>query len=147
MEITKENIKELKPNEIFVFGSNTEGLHFGGAARVAYDKFGAEWGLSEGLSGNTYAIPTMSPEGNKVSKRTLQLSFYNFLKMVQSRKDLKFLLTKIGCGIAGWEIKDVAELLSLEIMNFNLNYGGFGKHNFPDNLSVPEEFVPYLSHM
>lgn len=147
MEITKENIKELKPNEIFVFGSNTKGLHLGGAARVAYDKFDAKWGLSEGLSGNTYAIPTMSPEGNKVSKRTLQLSFYNFLKMVQSRKDVKFLLTKIGCGIAGWEIKDVAELLSLEIMNFNLNYGGFGKHNFPDNLSVPEEFVPYLSHM
>ena len=147
MEITKEKIQELKPNESFVFGSNTEGLHFGGAARVAYDKFGAEWGLSEGLSGNTYAIPTMSPEGNKVSKRTLQLSFYNFLKMVQSRKDVKFLLTKIGCGIAGWEIKDIAELLSFEIMNFNLNYGGFGKHNFPDNLSVPEEFVPYLSHM
>ena len=147
MEITKENIQELKPNEIFVFGSNTKGLHLGGAARVAYDKFGAEWGLSEGLSGNTYAIPTMSPEGNKVSKRTLQLSFYNFLKMVQSRKDVKFLLTKIGCGIAGWEIKDIAELLSFEIMNFNLNYGGFGKHNFPDKLSVPEEFVPYLSHM
>ena len=147
MEITKENIKELKPNEIFVFGSNTKGLHLGGAARVAYEKFGAKWGLSEGLSGNTYAIPTMSPEGNKVSKRTLQLSFYNFLKMVQSRKDVKFLLTKIGCGIAGWEIKDIAELLSFEIMNFNLNYGGFGKHNFPDNLSVPEEFVPYLSHM
>ena len=147
MEITKENIQELKPNEIFVFGSNTEGLHFGGAARVAYDKFGAEWGLSEGLSGNTYAIPTMSPEGNKVSKRTLQLSFYNFLRIVQSRKNKKFLLTKIGCGIAGWKIKDVAELLSLSIMDFNLNYGGFGKHNFPDNLSVPEEFVPYLSHM
>lgn len=147
MEITKENIQELKPKEIFVFGSNTRGLHFGGAARVAYDKFGAKWGLSEGLSGRTYAIPTMSPEGNKVSKRTLQLSFYNFLRIVQYRKDLKFLLTKIGCGIAGWEIKDVAELLSLEIMNFNLNYGGFGKHNFPDNLSVPEEFVPYLSHI
>lgn len=147
MEITKENIQELKPNEIFVFGSNTKGLHLGGAARVAYDKFGAKWGLSEGLSGRTYAIPTMSPEGNKVSKRTLQLSFYNFLKIVQSRKNVKFLLTKIGCGIAGWEVRDVAELLSLEIMNFNLNYGGFGKHLFPDNLSVPKEFVPYLSHM
>lgn len=147
MEITKENIQELKPNEIFVFGSNTKGLHLGGAARVAYDKFGAEWGLSEGLSGRTYAIPTMSPEGNKVSKKTLQFSFYNFLRIVQSRKNKKFLLTKIGCGIAGWKIKDVAELLSLSIMDFNLNHGGFGKHNFPDNLSVPEEFVPYLSHM
>lgn len=145
MEITKENIQELKPKEIFVFGSNTKGLHLGGAARIAYDKFGAKWGLSEGLSGRTYAIPTMSPEGDKVSKRTLQLSFYNFLRIVQSRKNLKFLLTKIGCGIAGWEVKDVAELLSLSIMDFNLNYGGFGKHNFPDNLSVPEEFVPYLS--
>lgn len=145
MEITKENIQELKPKEIFVFGSNTKGLHLGGAARIAYDKFGAKWGLSEGLSGRTYAIPTMSPEGDKVSKRTLQLSFYNFLRIVQSRKNLKFLLTKIGCGIAGWEVKDVAELLSLSIMDFNLNYGGFGKHNFPDNLSVPEEFVLYLS--
>lgn len=147
MEITKENIQELKPNEIFVFGSNTKGLHLGGAARVAYDKFGAEWGLSEGLSGRTYAIPTMSPEGDKVSKKTLYLSFYKFLLEVQYRKDLKFLLTKIGCGIAGWEVKDVAELLSLSIIDFNLNHGGFGEHNFPDNLSVPEEFVPYLSHM
>lgn len=147
MEITKENIQELKPNEIFVFGSNTKGLHLGGAARVAYDKFGAEWGLSEGLSGRTYAIPTMSPEGNKVSKKTLQLSFYNFLRIVQSRKNKKFLLTKIGCGIAGWEVRDVSELLSFCIMEFNLYKGGFGKHNFPDNLSVPEEFVPYLSHM
>lgn len=147
MKITQENITELKPNEIFVFGSNTKGLHLGGAARVAYDKFGAEWGLSEGLSGRTYAIPTMSPEGNKVSKKTLQLSFYNFLRIVQSRKNKKFLLTKIGCGIAGWKVKDVAEILSSEIMEFNLYYGGFGKHNFPDNLSVPEEFVQYLSHI
>lgn len=147
MKITQENITELKPNEIFVFGSNTRGLHLGGAALVAYKKFGAEFGVSEGLSGNTYAIPTMSPEGKRVTKKLLKLSFYKFLKAVQKNKDKEFLLTKIGCGIAGWEVRDVAEILSSEIMEFNLYYGGFGNHNFPDNLSIPEEFVKYLFNM
>ena len=58
-EYTSERITELKPNEIFVFGSNLAGAHGGGAARLAYNRFGAIWGQGVGLQGKSYAIPTM----------------------------------------------------------------------------------------
>ena len=73
MEYTPENIVELKPNEVFVFGSNTLGQHYGGAARVAHQKFGAKWGLAEGLSGQTYAIPTIDFDDWKPVKRSFLL--------------------------------------------------------------------------
>ena len=56
---TPDRISELKENEIFVFGSNLAGAHGGGAARFAYERFGAVWGEGMGLHGQTYAIPTM----------------------------------------------------------------------------------------
>lgn len=56
---TPDRISELKENEIFVFGSNIEGAHGGGAARLAYNRFGAVWGLGTGIQGRSYAIPTM----------------------------------------------------------------------------------------
>ena len=52
-------IDSLEENEIFVFGSNLQGMHGGGAARVAHEKFGAVWGEGIGLQGQSYAIPTM----------------------------------------------------------------------------------------
>ena len=57
--ITPNHITELKPNEIFVFGSNLQGYHGGGAARLAMNQWGAVWGQGTGLQGQTYAIPTM----------------------------------------------------------------------------------------
>ena len=59
IRITPSKINVLKENEIFVFGSNIKGLHMGGAARAAYNKFGAEWGNGEGLQGSSYASPNM----------------------------------------------------------------------------------------
>ena len=58
-EYTPEQITELKPNEVFVFGSNLAGAHGGGAARMAYRHFGAVWGQGVGLQGQSYGIPTM----------------------------------------------------------------------------------------
>ena len=78
--ITPSKINVLKENEIFVFGSNIKGAHLGGAARAAYNKFGAEWGNGEGLQGKSYALPTM--EG----------------------------LDPVGCGIAGYTSKEIAPL-------------------------------------
>ena len=57
--ISPRVINKLGENEIFVFGSNLHGQHGGGAARVAYEQFGAVWGQGVGLQGKTYAIPTM----------------------------------------------------------------------------------------
>ncbi len=53
-------IDSLGPGEVFVFGSNAQGAHGGGAARFAYDRFGAVWGQGEGLQGQSYGIDTMS---------------------------------------------------------------------------------------
>ena len=85
--ITPEWIAALKPNEIFVFGSNLAGRHAGGAARIATDKFGAEWGVGVGRTGQTYAIPTMKVEWRQFA-HTLTIS----LNMRQSIPNSTFWL-------------------------------------------------------
>lgn len=99
-KFTPDNITELEPGQVFVFGSNTSGHHAGGAARLAYDKFGAKWGQAWGRQGMTYAIPTM---GKDVTLETIQINVKGFLSYAQQYKDLTFLVTKIGCGIAGFK--------------------------------------------
>ena len=59
MRIASNHIVTLQSNEIFVFGSNLAGQHGGGAAQLAYQKFGAVWGQGVGLQGQSYGIPTM----------------------------------------------------------------------------------------
>lgn len=115
--ISPEYIKELNENEIFVFGSNLDGLHGGGAARIAYDKFGAIWGQGVGLQGQSYGIPTMHG-GVDVIKPYVD-EFINFAK---SHPKFKFLVTRIGCGIAGFNDKEIAPLFkdAIEIENIYL---------------------------
>lgn len=100
--ITPSWINVLKENEVFVFGSNCQGMHMGGAARVAYNKFGAEWGNGEGLQGQSYALPTM--EGLDNTKTSIE----NFTKYAKSHQELKFFVTPIGCGIAGYTPQELA---------------------------------------
>jgi len=102
--ISSENITELKENEVFVFGSNIEGAHGGGAALFAYTHFGAEWGVGEGLTGQCYALPTM--EGYKSLKKAVR----NFIACAKANPDKKFLVTPVGCGIAGYSVDQVAPL-------------------------------------
>lgn len=104
-QFTPEYITELKENEIFVFGSNLEGMHGGGAAYIAYEKFGAIWGQGVGLQGQSYGIPTMHG-GVDVIKPYVD-EFINFAK---SHPELKFLVTRIGCGIAGFRDEEIAPL-------------------------------------
>jgi hypothetical protein len=115
--ISPEYIKELNENEIFVFGSNLNGLHGGGAARIAYDKFGAIWGQGVGLQGQSYGIPTMHG-GVDVIKPYVD-EFINFAK---SHAEFKFLVTRIGCGIAGFNDKEIAPLFkdAIEFENIYL---------------------------
>ncbi|MBO7481919.1 MAG: hypothetical protein J6T63_07410 [Bacteroidales bacterium] len=110
---TPDFIRSLEPNEIFVFGSNLAGAHGGGAARIAMDKFGAVWGQGVGLQGQTYAIPTM--QGGVETIKPYVDEFIEFAKM---HPEYKFLVTRIGCGIAGFTDEEIAPLfkdaLSLE---------------------------------
>jgi hypothetical protein len=116
-QFTPEYITELKENEVFVFGSNLKGMHGGGAARIAYKEFGAIWGQGVGLQGQSYGIPTMHG-GVDVIKPYVD-EFVNFAK---SHPELKFLVTRIGCGIAGFTDEEIAPLFkdAIEIENIYL---------------------------
>ena len=98
-------ISELKENEIFVFGSNLAGMHGGGAARAAVLRFGAVWGQGVGLQGRSYAIPTMQG-----GVETIKPYVDEFIEFAKSHKELKFLVTRIGCGIAGFRDEQIAPL-------------------------------------
>lgn len=103
--ITPDYVSGLCDGEVFVFGSNLAGMHGGGAARIAFDKFGAVWGQGVGLQGSSYAIPTM--QGGVETVRPYVDEFIAFAK---EHPECKFLVTRIGCGIAGFRVKDMAPL-------------------------------------
>ena len=135
---TPERIDELKPDEIFVFGSNMNGAHMGGAARIAYENFEATWGESEGLTGRSYAIPTLDENMEKVSESALEASIDKFIDFVLNNQQLTFYLTKIGCGIAGWNIEEVKRIFWKVVDSYNpVPWEGRG---LPANLIIPEEF-------
>lgn len=106
METTPEMITELPQNSIFVFGSNAAGNHGAGAAAVAVQRFGAIWGQGEGLQGQSYGLPTM--EG----RAAFQAAATRFIEYARSRPDLRFYLTKVGCGIAGYQEESVASMFA-----------------------------------
>lgn len=115
--ITPKFIKELKENEIFVFGSNLKGYHGGGAAAYAANKFGAVWGQGVGLQGQSYAIPTMQGGPNTIEPYTK-----DFIKFARNHPEYQFLVTEIGCGIAGFKPTDIAPLFvdAAEMKNISL---------------------------
>ena len=102
---TTEFITELKPGEIFVFGSNLRGMHGGGAAYAAYRKFGAIMGQGVGLQGQSYAIPTMQG-----GVETIKPYVDEFIEFAKTRPELTFLVTRIGCGIAGFMDEEISPL-------------------------------------
>lgn len=104
-EYTPENISSLKPNEVFVFGSNLAGHHGGGAARAALQKFGAIMGQGVGLQGQSYAIPTMQG-----GIETIKPYVDEFISFAKTHPELKFYVTRIGCGIAGFKDEEIAPL-------------------------------------
>lgn len=103
--ITPERINQLNENEIFVFGSNLEGMHGGGAARTARLYFGAKMGVGVGMQGQSYAIPTMQGGVDTISPYV-----DDFIDYAATHPDKRFLVTAIGCGIAGFEPSDIAPL-------------------------------------
>ena len=110
-------ITSLGKNEIFVFGSNLEGAHLGGAARTAHQKFGAIWGQGIGLQGNSYAIPTMQG-----GVETIKPYVDDFIKFAKEHLELTFYVTRIGCGIAGFKDEEIAPLFkdAIQLPNVRL---------------------------
>lgn len=101
--ITPDRITNLHPNVVFVFGSNTAGAHMGGAAHQAVEQFGAIMGQGEGLQGQSYAIPTVG-----LNKGEIETAVMRFIDFARQNPDKKFLVTRIGCGIAGYSPKEIA---------------------------------------
>lgn len=131
MNTSPESIISLLPNEIFVFGSNYMGQHGKGAAYTAYKQFGAKWGSARGLQGNSYGIPTKGCD----LRKALPLSKINeevnlFVTFAKENQKLIFLVTEIGCGLAGYRPEDIAPM--------------FGRH-CSSNVYLPKRFVDVIS--
>ena len=112
---TPENITSLAPNEIFVFGSNLSGMHGGGAAYVALRKFGAIMGQGVGLQGQSYGIPTMQG-----GVETIRPYVDEFIEFAKGHPELTFLVTRIGCGIAGFDDAEIAPLFEAAHEVYNI---------------------------
>jgi hypothetical protein len=121
---TPDKITSLKPNEIFVFGSNLAGRHGAGAALLAARQFGAERGVGEGITGHCYALPTKDENIRTLPLREINCYVIEFLNYAASHPDLTFLVTKIGCGLAGYKVSEIAPMF----------------HSVPSNVVLPIEF-------
>lgn len=124
-QFTPDKVERLSNCEIFVFGSNMEGKHMEGAARVAYEMFGAEWGVGDGPTGRCYAIPTM--HGGIEDIQPYAEKFIAYAKVHPMKR---FLLTRVGCGIAGFKDSDMAQLFkdALDV----------------PNITYPRQWLPYM---
>jgi len=123
--ITPNRISQLAANEIFVFGSNLDGHHYGGAARIAEEKFGAIFGQGVGLQGQSYAIPTMQG-----GVETIRPYVDEFIEFAKQHPELIFYVTRIGCGIAGFKDSEIAPLFR----------GAIGI----ENIALPQSFMDVI---
>ena len=103
-------ITQLKPNQIIIVGTNEKGEHYGGAAAQAHAYFGLEWGISEGLSGPTYAFPTLDKNMKQRTLEEIAKSRDLLYECSRSNPDKEFLLTAVGTGIAGFSPEVIGEL-------------------------------------
>ena len=124
MRFTPDNITKLGPYEIFVFGSNEAGIHGAGAARVANKIFGAEFGKGFGRTGQTYAIPTKDHMIRTLPLNKIKKYVGNFIEESKNYSYLTFLVTEIGCGLAGYSPREIAPFFI----------------GAPENIILPESF-------
>lgn len=109
MNITPDNITVLNKNEIFVFGSNESGRHGAGAAKQAL-KWGAIYGKGVGIAGQTYAIPTKDKNIQTLPLTDIYRYVVEFINYASIHKELNFLVTRVGCGYAGYKDHQIAPL-------------------------------------
>lgn len=114
MNITPEHITTLSVNEIFVFGSNILGRHGAGAALTAKRLFGAQQGVGSGPTGRCYAIPTKDQHMQSLPVPLIASLVWDFLRYTYEKPHLNFLVTKIGCGLAGYNPKEIGPLFFVD---------------------------------
>jgi len=129
-EFTPDNITKLATNEVFVFGSNAEGRHGLGAAKLAKDKFGAIYGQAEGIQGQSYAVITKK-DFRQPKSSTLQeigKGLQDMLLYAKANPNKKFLVTKLGSSLAGYSIEEIKSLF-VQLRNI-----------IPSNVVLPKEY-------
>ena len=106
---------------VFVFGSNLSGIHGGGAARAAHKLYGAEWGVAEGLTGRGYAIPTVQHGiAGPLSLAEIWAAVERFIAHAQRNPETQFLVTRVGCVLAGHRDQDIAPMFASAPLNCSL---------------------------
>lgn len=130
MGYTPDYIDRLLPNQVFVFGSNSLGYHSGGASGMARKRFGAIWGQSEGIQGQSYAIPVDFGKGNLAPD--IKPYIERFIAYAKGHPENHFLVTRVGCGIAGFTDQEMAEYFR-EALTLS-------------NVSLPRSFVNALQN-
>lgn len=112
---TPELISSLEEGQIFVFGSNLSGRHGKGAAKTAL-RWGAKYGQASGLQGRTYGIPTKDSSITRtLSIAEIKPYVDEFIEFANLHPELIFLVTEIGCGLAGLKPKEVAPLFAAAV--------------------------------
>ena len=131
MTPSPSHITRLGPNEVFVFGSNRAGRHGAGAAKIAM-KWGAKYGSPYGRHGQTYAIATLDERFRKVPLADIAGEVAQFIAHADHNPQDVFIVTEIGCGLAGFSIAEIAPLF-----------------NWPSILSVrlPQRFIDHIHAM
>lgn len=108
-------------SQIFVFGSNLSGIHGGGAARAAHQHYGAEWGVAEGRTGQCYAIPTVKAHiAGPLDLETIRAGIERFLHHAATHPEDSFLVTRVGCVLAGHSDADIAPMFRDAPLNCSL---------------------------
>jgi hypothetical protein len=121
IRVSSGNITALNENEIFVFGSNIQGNHIGGAAKIALENFGAIQTVNFGLMNRCFAIPTIDlSDKNKASLKDIEVFVEKFIEFSKQTTGLDYLVTEIGCGIAGFTPEQIAPLFKDCIFQSNI---------------------------
>ncbi len=119
---------EPQNGEVFVFGSNLAARHGGGAAKLAEQKYGASRSINEGMSGNSYAIPTKDESIETLSLKIINWYVKSFMDYAEDNPEKQFFMTRVGCVLAGYNNSDIAPLF----------------RGAPTNINFPEEWKEYL---
>ena len=114
--------------EIFVFGSNRAGRHGKGAALMAKQKYGAVPGRGWGRMFGSYAIPTKDVALRSLFLPSIQEGVQTFVTYAKEHPELKFFLTRVGCGLAGYTDSEIAPMFK----------------DAPDNCSFPDRWKEWL---
>lgn len=130
MKTTREPITDLAEGEIFVFGSNRAGRHGRGAALLAARKFGAKYGQGNGIMGRSYGISTKDERLRVLSLNAIWVQVSRFIRYAEAHPENTFLVTQIGCGLAGYSPKEIAPLFGSKI---------------PENVAMPGVFQKWLA--